>query len=155
MLAALKELIPGAGHWPVFVRNRSEQFEGRLVMVEVCDSPSLFYAGMAGSRLPIAIAHGEGQARFAGADLDAARAAQLITMRYVDNRAAVATTYPANPNGSPDGIAGLTTADGRVTIAMPHPERVFRAAQCSWRPAEWTDAGGWLRMFQTARRALG
>ena len=155
MLAALKELIPGAGHWPVFVRNRSEQFEGRLVMVEVCDSPSLFYAGMAGSRLPIAIAHGEGQARFAGADLDAARAAQLITMRYVDNRAAVATTYPANPNGSPDGIAGLTTADGRVTIAMPHPERVFRAAQCSWRPAGWTDAGGWLRMFQNARRALG
>jgi phosphoribosylformylglycinamidine synthase len=155
MLSALRELIPGSSHWPVFMRNRSEQFEGRLVMVEVADSPSLFFSGMAGSRLPIAIAHGEGQARFADGDLAAAREARLVTMRYVDHHGAVATSYPANPNGSPDGVAGLTTTDGRVTIAMPHPERVFRAAQCSWRPAAWTDAAGWLRMFQNARRALG
>lgn len=155
MLASLKDLIPGAAHWPAFVRNRSEQFEGRLVMVEIADSPSLFYAGMVGSRLPIAVAHGEGRAVFADGDLARARDQRLVTLRYVDGDGSPAAAYPANPNGSPDGIAGLTTSDGRVTVAMPHPERVFRAAQCSWRPAGWQDAGGWLRMFQNARRALG
>ncbi len=154
MLSALKELIPGAGAWPRFVRNRSEQFEARLSLVEVCESPSLFFEGMAGSRLPIAVSHGEGRAEFASAD-GVARAAGLAVIRFVDNHGRVATRYPANPNGSPGGLAGLTTTDGRVTMTMPHPERVFRSVQNSWRPRDAGEYSGWMRMFGNARRWLG
>ncbi len=154
MLSALKELVPGAAAWPRFVRNRSEQFEARLSLVEVCESPSLFLAGMAGSRMPIAVSHGEGRAEFPDAAALAA-AAPLTVLRYVDNRGRVASRYPANPNGSPEGIAGLTTADGRVTITMPHPERVHLTAQNSWHPAGAGEVSGWMRLFQNARRHLG
>ena len=133
MMSNLRSLIPGAEHWPHFVRNRSEQFEARFVMVEVTPSPSLFFAGMAGSRMPIATAHGEGYAEFNDqAQLDAVRA--LVALRFVDNRGKPTMTYPLNPNGSPEGITGLTTRDGRFTIVMPHPERVFRTVQSSWHP---------------------
>ncbi|MFZ9150872.1 MAG: phosphoribosylformylglycinamidine synthase, partial [Burkholderiales bacterium] len=151
MMSNLHELIPGAEGWPHFVRNRSEQFEARFVTLEVQESPSLFFGGMAGSRIPVAVAHGEGYAEFA--DASALAAAQpLVALRYVDNRGAATETYPLNPNGSPQGITGLTTADGRFTILMPHPERVFRAVQNSWYPAEWRNDGPWLRMFRNARR---
>jgi phosphoribosylformylglycinamidine synthase len=154
MLAALGELIPGARRWPRFRRNRSEQFEGRLSMVEVVGSKSLFFAGMAGSRLPIAVAHGEGRAVFGDAGAECA-AAPLTVMRFVDGRGAVAERYPANPNGSPQGAAGYTSEGGRVTIMMPHPERVFRAAQNSWRPAGAGEDSGWMRIFRNARVWLG
>ena len=155
MLAALAELIPGASHWPRFRRNRSEQFEGRLSLVEVADNPrSPLFAGMAGSVLPIAVAHGEGRAEFASAT-DAAAAGALVTLRYVDNRGRVATRYPSNPNGSPDGIAGLASADGRVTILMPHPERVYRTVQNSWHPASAGEDSGWMRVFRNARAWVG
>ncbi len=154
MLAALAELIPGAAHWPRFRRNRSEQFEGRLSMVEIAATNSPFFAGMAGSRLPIAVAHGEGRAEFASA-ADEAAAAGLVTLRFVDNRGRVASRYPANPNGSPQGIAGLASADGRVTILMPHPERVFRTVQNSWHPAAAGEDSGWMRMFRNARAWVG
>jgi phosphoribosylformylglycinamidine synthase len=154
MLSALKELIPGAGAWPRFVRNRSEQFEARLSLVEVCESPSLFFEGMTGSLLPIAVSHGEGRAEFASAD-GVVRAAGLAVIRFVDNHGRVATRYPANPNGSPGGLAGLTTTDGRVTVTMPHPERVFRSVQNSWRPRDAGEYSGWMRMFGNARRWLG
>ena len=152
MLAALKDLIPGAQAWPRFLRNRSEQFEARLARVEVMPSPSLFLRGMEGSRIPVAVAHGEGRAEFASAQ---ERAAALGCMRYVDGRGAPAERYPANPNGSPGGITGLTNADGRVTILMPHPERVFRGVQLSWRPPQWGEDSPWLRMFRNARAWLG
>jgi phosphoribosylformylglycinamidine synthase len=156
MVAALAELIPGTAHWPRFRRNRSEQFEARLSLVEIVASPSPFFRGMAGSMLPIAVSHGEGRAVFAtAADEAAFHAAGTTALRYVDHYGRVATTYPRNPNGSPQGIAAITTTDGRVTAMMPHPERVYRAAQNSWRPGDWTDAGGWLRMFRNARAALG
>ncbi|MBM2853868.1 MAG: phosphoribosylformylglycinamidine synthase [Steroidobacteraceae bacterium] len=154
MLAALATLIPGAACWPRFVRNRSEQFEGRLSLVEIGESRSLFFAGMAGSRLPIAVAHGEGRAEFRTA-ADERLAAALTIMRFVDNRGAIATRYPANPNGSPQGIAGLVSEDGRVAIMMPHPERVFRSAQNSWRPAGAGEDSGWMRIFRNARVWLG
>jgi phosphoribosylformylglycinamidine synthase len=154
MMSNLRTLIPGARHWPHFVRNRSEQFEARFVMVEVTPSPSLFFVGMEGSRMPIATAHGEGYAEFRDArHLSAAR--QLTALRYVDNRGKPTTAYPDNPNGSPEGITGLTTPDGRFTILMPHPERVFRTVQHSWHPDEWEEDGPWLRMFRNARRWLG
>ena len=154
MMGNLRELIPGAEAWPHFVRNQSEQFEARFVMLEVQRSPSLFFEGMAGSRIPVAVAHGEGYAEFAS---KAARAAAepLVALRFVDNRGAVTEHYPSNPNGSPGGITGLTTADGRYTILMPHPERVFRSVQNSWHPAEWGEDGPWLRMFRNARRWVG
>ncbi len=154
MLAALKELIPGAQDWPRFVRNRSEQFEARLSMVEIVPSTSLFFAGMAGARLPIAVSHGEGRAEY----YDSAtreRAAPLTTLRFVDNHGRVTDRYPANPNGSPGGVAGLTTPDGRVTITMPHPERVCRSVQNSWRPVGAGEDSGWMRLFRNARRWLG
>jgi phosphoribosylformylglycinamidine synthase len=154
MLAALAELIPGAAGWPRFRRNRSEQFEGRLSMVEVAPSNSPFFAGMAGSQLPIAVAHGEGRAVFADA-ADRAAAAARVTLRFVDNRGRVATRYPANPNGSPAGIAGLASEDGRVTILMPHPERVYRTVQNSWHPATAGEDSGWMRMFRNARIWVG
>jgi phosphoribosylformylglycinamidine synthase len=154
MLAALAELIPGAAHWPRFRRNRSEQFEGRLSLVEIAETRSPFFAGMAGSRLPIAVAHGEGRAEFASA-ADEAATAGLVTLRFVDNHGRIATCYPANPNGSPQGIAGLTSVDGRVTILMPHPERVFRTVQNSWHPATAGEDSGWMRMFRNARVWVG
>ncbi len=150
MLSNLHELIPGADHWPRFVRNRSEQFEARTLMVEVLDSPSVLLAGMAGSRMPIAVAHGEGRAEFRdSAHLAAAR--PLAAVRYVENDGSIADYYPANPNGSPEGITGLTTADGRATILMPHPERVFRSVQNSWHPDRWGQDGPWVRLFRNAR----
>ena len=154
MMSNLHELVPGAGHWPHFVRNASEQFEARLVMVDIPESPSLFLAGMAGSRLPVVVSHGEGRAEFATAARQRA-AAPLVALRYVDNRGQPTQDYPANPNGSPGGIAGLTTADGRFTILMPHPERVFLSRQLSWHPRHWGVESPWLRMFVDARRRLG
>ena len=152
MMSNLHELIPGTDLWPRFVRNRSEQFEARVAMVEIQESPSIFLQGMAGSRLPIAIAHGEGHAEFASeqamlqTDLSG-----TVALRYVDNYGQVTESYPANPNSSPRGITGLSNRDGRVTIMMPHPERVFRAVQNSWRPDGWQEDAGWLRMFRNAR----
>jgi phosphoribosylformylglycinamidine synthase len=154
MMGVLREMIPGAAHWPHFVRNRSEQFEGRYIMLEVTPSPSLFFAGMEGSRLPVATAHGEGYAEFH--DAAALAAAQpLVALRMIDHRGHATDAYPYNVNGSPQGITGLTTADGRFTILMPHPERVHRSAQMSWHPSEWGDASPWMRMFRNARAWLG
>jgi phosphoribosylformylglycinamidine synthase len=156
MLAAVREIIPGTDHWPRFVTNRSERFEGRQSMVEIRPSPSLFFRGMEGSRLPIAVAHGEGRALFRReADAAALERAAGVPLRWIDNRGGVASTYPANPNGSPAGIAGVTSADGRVTATMPHPERVFRAVQHSWRPPGWREDGAWLRLFRNARVWIG
>ena len=153
MLSNLKSLIPGAAHWPHFVRNRSEQFEARFVMVEVMQTPSILLEGMAGSRLPIVVAHGEGRAEFAD-EAQLAQAGTQVAMRYIENSGEVAVRYPANPNGSPQGITGLTSDDGRVTIMMPHPERVVRAVQNSWRPEGWYEDAPWRRLFRNARRWL-
>ena len=156
MLSNLHELIPGADLWPHFVRNQSEQFEARVAMVEVQDSPSVFLQGMAGSRMPIAVAHGEGRAEFEDdAQLRMLNESGNVSLRYVDNQGEMTTVYPANPNGSPLGITGLTTPDGRVTIMMPHPERVFRAVQNSWAPDDWSEDGAWMRMFRNARVWVG
>jgi phosphoribosylformylglycinamidine synthase len=156
MMSALREIIPGTQHWPRFVRNRSEQFEGRLSLVEVVASPSLFFAGMAGSRMPIAVAHGEGRAEFAqpGA-LDALVRDNLLALRFVENDGRPAERYPANPNGSPRGLTGITTPDGRVTLLMPHPERVYRTAQNSWHPDEWGEDSPWMRIYRNARVWVG
>nr|WP_314483374.1 phosphoribosylformylglycinamidine synthase [uncultured Pseudomonas sp.] len=152
MMSNLHELIPGTEYWPHFVRNRSEQFEARVAMVEVQKSNSIFLQGMAGSRMPIAIAHGEGHAEFANEQaLLEADVSGCVALRYVDNHGKVTEAYPANPNGSPRGITGLTSRDGRVTIMMPHPERVFRAVQNSWRPDEWQEDAALMRMFRNAR----
>ncbi|WP_220815463.1 phosphoribosylformylglycinamidine synthase [Pseudomonas paralcaligenes] len=152
MMSNLHELIPGTEFWPHFVRNRSEQFEARVAMVQVQESASIFLQGMAGSRMPIAIAHGEGHAEFESEEaLLEADLSGTVALRFIDNHGKVTETYPANPNGSPRGITGLCSRDGRVTIMMPHPERVFRAVQNSWRPDEWQEDGGWLRMFRNAR----
>lgn len=159
MMSRLGDVIPGATHWPKFLRNQSEQFEARLSTVEILDSNSVLLRGMAGARIPVAVAHGEGRVAFADSgDLDQLQQAGRIAARFVDNRGQAAETYPANPNGSPAGITALTAADGRVTILMPHPERVFRTAQLSWRPEEWNDGefSPWLKMFENARDfALG
>src|SRR5690554_9604 len=150
MLSNLAELIPGADHWPRFVRNTSEQFEARVAMVEVQESDSLFLTGMAGSRMPIAVAHGEGRAEFASSsDID--ELAGQVALRFVDNYGQVTERFPFNTNGSTEGITGLTAADGRVTIMMPHPERLFRAIQNSYIPEGWSEDGAWLRMFRNAR----
>ena len=156
MMSNLHELIPGSESWPHFVRNLSEQFEARVAMVEVMKSPSLFLHDMAGSRMPIAVAHGEGRAEFAPRQ-DPAEALRrhAVAMRYVDNYGDPTEIYPANPNGSPLGITGLTTTDGRFTIMMPHPERVFRSVQHSWYPEQWGEDGPWMRMFRNARVWLG
>jgi phosphoribosylformylglycinamidine synthase len=156
MMSNLHELIPGADNWPHFVRNYSEQFEARLSMVEVVKSPSILLAGMEGSRMPIAVAHGEGRAEFrAGHSPEEALRCHAVALRYVDNYGDPTEIYPANPNGSPLGITGLTTKDGRFTIMMPHPERVFRSAQFSWHPDEWGEDGPWMRMFRNARQWIG
>jgi phosphoribosylformylglycinamidine synthase len=156
MLAALKELIPGTEHWPRFVRNRGEQFEGRFSLVEVVESPAVLLAGMAGSLLPVAVSHGEGRAEF-GDDAEAAafQALQRTAVRYVDGSGRIATTYPANPNGSPQGIAAICNADGRVLLTMPHPERSFRRAQNSWLPKGDGEFSGWMRVFRNARVWVG
>ncbi|MBI3902980.1 MAG: phosphoribosylformylglycinamidine synthase [Nitrosomonadales bacterium] len=154
MMSNLHEIIPGAENWAHYSRNQSEQFEARFVMVEVQSSPSILFDGMAGSRMPIVVAHGEGYADFTNvAKLKAAQ--ELVTLRYVDNSGKPTETYPLNPNGSPQGITGQTTPDGRFSIMMPHPERVFRAVQNSWYPREWRENGAWLRMFQNARKWVG
>jgi phosphoribosylformylglycinamidine synthase len=153
MMSRLSGIIPGAENWPRFERNLSEQFEARFVMVEVPQSPSILFDGMAGSRMPVVVSHGEGRAVFSGGKPQ--RKAAEVCLRYVDNRGRKTETYPFNPNGSPKGITGLTTPDGRFTIMMPHPERVFRAVQHSWRPAEWREDGPWLRMFRNARKWVG
>jgi phosphoribosylformylglycinamidine synthase len=147
MLSTLRAIIPGADAWPRFVRNESEQFEARFSQLEILETPSIFFAGMSGSILPIAVAHGEGRADFGDADPHTA----LVAARYVDGYGEVATRYPQNPNGSPLGITALTTPDGRATIMMPHPERVFRTVTNSWHPADWDEDGPWLRMFRNAR----
>ncbi|NCT83867.1 MAG: phosphoribosylformylglycinamidine synthase [Comamonadaceae bacterium] len=152
MLAALAPIIPGAEAWPRFTRNQSEQYEARLSLVEVLDSPSVFFKGMAGSRLPIAVAHGEGFANFARQG-DASRV--IAAMRFVDHHGQATEAYPFNPNGSPDGLTSVTTADGRFTALMPHPERVFRNVQMSWTSGDRSQHSPWLRMFQNARKALG
>ena len=156
MMSALASIIPGTAHWPRFVRNRSEQFEGRLSLVEILPTPSLMFAGMSGSVLPIAVSHGEGRAEFAGlAAQQACDASGTVALRYVDRPGVIATQYPANPNGSPRGLAALCSMDGRVTIAMPHPERVFRRVQNSWLPERDGEYSGWMRMFRNARAWLG
>jgi phosphoribosylformylglycinamidine synthase len=156
MFAALKELVPGASSWPRFVRNRGEQFEGRFSLVELQPSPSIFLAGMDGSMLPIAVAHGEGRAEFASDEEAVAFSGSgLVSARFIEGNRRVATSYPANPNGSPFGIAAITNEDGRVTLTMPHPERSFRYAQNSWRPDGAGEYSGWYRMFANARRWVG
>ena len=154
MMSNLHEIIPGAASWPHFVRNASEQFEARLVLLEVLPTPSLFFAGMEGSRIPVALAHGEGYAEFASAEHLAA-AQPLVALRFVDDRGRATDAYPYNPNGSPHGITGLTTPDGRFTILMPHPERVWRTVQMSWHPDDWGERSPWYRMFANARRFVG
>ena len=148
-LSALREIIPGAAHWPRFVRNRSDQFEARLAGVEVLESPSILLRGMAGARLPIAVAHGEGR-------VEGGIGGAIPVLRFVDGSGRATERYPANPNGSPGGVTGLTTPDGRFTIMMPHPERVFRTVQHSWHPHSWHSEGWgedapWMRLFRNAR----
>ncbi|MBN4075927.1 phosphoribosylformylglycinamidine synthase, partial [Gammaproteobacteria bacterium AH-315-E17] len=156
MMSNLHELIPGTSHWPHFVRNASEQFEGRTSLVKIQDSPSILLQGMAGSVFPIAVAHGEGRAEFSSKGAEqAAVNSQYLAMQYVDNKGKVTEKYPSNPNGSPNGIAGLCNEDGRFTIMMPHPERVFRAVTNSWRPDDWQEYSPTMRMFRNARHWLG
>jgi len=154
MMSNLHEIIPGSGHWPHFVRNKSEQFEARFVMVEVSPSASLFFEGMTGSRLPVVVSHGEGYAEFSNSQQLAA-ARPYVTLHFVDNAGRVTETYPYNPNGSPQGITGLTTTDGRFTVLMPHPERLFRTVQNSWFPGGSGEDGAWLRLFRNARKWVG
>jgi phosphoribosylformylglycinamidine synthase len=152
MMTALEELIPGAEARPQFVKNASEQVEARVVMVEILPSPSVLFRGMEGSLISIVTAHGEGRALFETPE-DAARV--IASMRSVDNRGNPTEVYPFNPNGSPGGLAGVTTADGRFTIVMPHPERVFRSVQWSWHPDGWGEDAPWMRVFRNARAFLG
>ncbi|EPR4995123.1 phosphoribosylformylglycinamidine synthase, partial [Vibrio navarrensis] len=156
MLSNLKDLIPGADLWPRFVRNESERFEARFSLVEVQKSDSVFFDGMAGSRMPIAVSHGEGRVEVRDeAHLSAIEQSGTVAVRFVDNFGNPTQQYPNNPNGSPNAITGLTTKDGRVTIMMPHPERVFRTVANSWHPDSWGENGAWMRMFQNARKNLG
>jgi len=152
MMAALKELIPGAQAWPRFVKNTCEQFEARLSTMEIVASPSVFLAGMAGSRIPVVTAHGEGRAVF---ECDAHQREVVVSGRFVDNRGRATDLYPLNPNGSPGGLTAVTTADGRFTALMPHPERVFRSVQLSWHPDGWGEDSPWMRLFRNARTAIG
>ena len=156
MVSNLKELIPGAARWPRFVRNRSEQFEARLALVQIEKSASIFFAGMEGARLPIAVAHGEGRVELAAdGDREALERAGAVAARFVDHHGRVTERYPENPNGSPGGITALTAAEGRVTILMPHPERVFRTVQLSWHPRPWGEDSPWMRFFRNARAWVG
>ena len=152
MFSHLKDIIPGAEHWPVFNRNVSEQFEARLVMVQVLNSPSILLKGMQGSQLPIVVAHGEGRVKHQN---DQSASNTIATLQYIDHSGNVTESYPMNPNGSPDGQTGFTTNDGRFTIMMPHPERVFLKKQYSWLPDDWTaENGPWMRIFYNARNWL-
>ncbi len=156
MVAHLADIVPGSSHWPLFLRNRSEQFEARLVQVRIESSASPWLSDMAGSVIPVVVAHGEGRAEFRGAEaLERLSAKGGVAMRYVDGDHQVAADYPSNPNGSQGAIAGVSNADGRVLLVMPHPERVFRSVQYSWRPDDWLGDGPWMRLFQNARAALG
>ena len=152
MFAELADIIPGADAWPRFTTNRSERFEARLSMVEVLTSPSLFLQGMAGSRLPIAVAHGEGYANF-GRRGDASKV--IAAMRFTDNHGQPTEAYPANPNGSAGGLTAVTTADGRFTAMMPHPERVFRNIQMSWTSGNQDELSPWMEIWRNARRWVG
>ena len=154
MLSNLHELIPGAESWPHFVRNESEQFEARVALVEIQKSPSIFFKGMEGSRMPISIAHGEGRAEFSE-DPAVQLSDGSVALCYVDNSGNLTDQFPANPNGSPFGITGMSSKDGRVTIMMPHPERCFRTLQNSWSPSDWGEDGAWMRMFRNARAWVG
>ena len=156
MMSNLKEIIPGSGAWPRFVQNKSERFEARFSLVEIQESPSVLFKGMVGSVMPIAVSHGEGRTEFSGDEaIDTANNSGTVSMRYVNNYGDVTETYPANPNGSVDGITSLTTTDGRVTIMMPHPERVFRTVANSWHPDSWGEDSPWVRMFRNARKFIG
>jgi len=152
MFAELAEIIPGAEAWPRFTTNQSERFEARLSMVEVLESPSIFFSGMAGSRLPIAVAHGEGYANFKHRG-DAAKA--IAAMRFVDNHGKPTEQYPFNPNGSAGGLTSVTTPDGRFTAVMPHPERVFRNIQMSWTPGDRSELSPWMQIWRNARKWVG
>ena len=153
MLSNLKTLIPGAELWPRFVRNHSEQFEARFSLVRVEESPSIFLQGMAGSHMPIAISHGEGRAEFSSQKaMDRLLSSNQVAMRFINNQGQVAVNYPANPNGSPEGITGVSSSDGRATLMMPHPERVYRTVQNSWHPDDWGEDGAWMRIFRNARK---
>lgn len=156
MMSNLRDLIPGAALWPRFVTNRSARFEARFSTVKIGSSPSIFFDGMEGSRIPIAVSHGEGLAEFKNeSHINELKNASLNALAYVDNFGDVASQYPSNPNGSPDGMTGFTTHDGRSTIMMPHPERVFRTVTNSWHPADWEEDGPWMRMFRNARKYVG
>ncbi len=156
MLSNLKDIIPGSEAWPRFVQNKSERFEARFSLVEIQESPSVLFKSMAGSVMPIAVSHGEGRTEFSNDEaIDAANNSGTVSMRYVNNYGDVTETYPANPNGSVDGITSLTTTDGRVTIMMPHPERVFRTVANSWHPDSWGEDSPWVRMFRNARAFIG
>jgi phosphoribosylformylglycinamidine synthase len=156
MMSNLKEIIPGSDAWPHFVQNKSERFEARFSLVEIQESPSVLFKGMAGSKMPIAVSHGEGHAEFSSEEaIGHANDSGTVSMRYINNYGDVTETYPANPNGSPDGITSLTTTDGRVTIMMPHPERVFRTVANSWHPESWGEDSPWVRMFRNARKFIG
>jgi len=152
MFAELADIIPGAQHWPRFTSNQSQRFEARLSLVEVVESPSIFLRGMAGARLPVAVAHGEGFANFARRG-DPAQA--LAALRFVDHHAAPTEAYPFNPNGSPGGLTGITTADGRFTALMPHPERVFRNIQMSWTSLPSDALSPWAQIWRNARKWVG
>jgi phosphoribosylformylglycinamidine synthase len=158
MMSQLKDIIPGAENWPAFTRNRSERFEARFVTVEIVPSPSVLLRGMEGARLGIPVAHGEGFANFdLTGSVEAANRQSQVAVRYVDNYGRPTEDYPLNPNGSRQGITGLTTVDGRVTIMMPHPERVFRTVQLSYRPGAeaFREDAPWIRMFRNARAFAG
>lgn len=156
MMSNLHSIIPGTDQWPHFVRNKSEQFEARFAMVEILESPSIFFNGMTSSRMPIAVAHGEGFTEFSDKTaVNTLLANNLATARYIDHTSTPTEAYPFNPNGSPQGLTGFTTTDGRFSIMMPHPERVFRAVQHSWHPDDWQEDGPWMRMFRNARNFVG
>ncbi|MFM7272969.1 MAG: phosphoribosylformylglycinamidine synthase subunit PurQ, partial [Gammaproteobacteria bacterium] len=155
MMSNLRDIIPGAAHWPRFVRNLSEQYEARVAMVRVEPSPSVVLVGMEGSLLPIVVAHGEGRAEFASGARAALEQAGGVALRFVDTRGEPATRFPANPNGAEGAVAAVTSADGRVTIMMLHAERVFRTVQNSWQPPGWGEDGAWMRLFRNARAWLG
>jgi len=156
MMSNLHSIIPGAEHWPHFVQNRSERFEARFASLKIEKSPSILFAGMEGSVIPIAVSHGEGYAEFSDASTaQACSDSGLVCARFVDNKHQVTEQYPLNPNGSPLGMTALTTRDGRVTILMPHPERVHRTVAMSWHPADWADDSPWMKLFYNARAWVG
>ncbi|MDH3859712.1 MAG: phosphoribosylformylglycinamidine synthase subunit PurQ, partial [Gammaproteobacteria bacterium] len=155
MMSNLYQMIPGAAHWPRFVRNKSEQFEARFVMAEILDSASLFLDAMQGSMMPVVVAHGEGRIETRDRSAADLLASKLACLRYVDAVGEPSVIYPLNPNGSELGLNGFTNEDGRFTIMMPHPERIFRSVQNSWHPREWGEYGPWMRMFRNARQWIG